>query len=49
MAGASAERQERGVIKKIKEAVKKNKGNPITPKAGKTIIEGVVGAVFVFN
>ena len=44
MAGASAERQESGVIKKIKEAVKKNKGNPITLKAGKTIIEGVVGA-----
>jgi hypothetical protein len=44
MAGASAERQENGVIQKIKDAVKKNKGNPITLKAGKTTIEGVVGA-----
>jgi hypothetical protein len=44
MAGASAERQENGVIAKIKDAVKKNKGNPITLKAGKTILEGVIGA-----
>ena len=44
MAGASAERQENGVIQKIKEAVKKNKGHPITLKAGKTTLEGVVGA-----
>lgn len=44
MAGTSAERQEQGVIQKIKDAVKKNKGNPITLKAGKTIIEGVIAA-----
>lgn len=44
MAGASAERQENGVIQKIKDAVKKNKGNPITLKAGKTILEGVISA-----
>lgn len=44
MAGASAERQENGVIKEINDAFKTNKKNPITLKAGKTIIEGVVGA-----
>jgi hypothetical protein len=44
MAGASAERQENGVIKKINDAFKSNKKNPITLKAGKTVIEGVVGA-----
>ena len=44
MAGTSAERQEYGVILEIKKAVKKNKGNPITLKAGKTIIEGVINA-----
>lgn len=44
MAGASAERQENGVIKKINDAFKANQKNPITLKAGKTMIEGVVGA-----
>jgi hypothetical protein len=44
MAGASAERQEEGVIKKINDAVKKNAKNPITLIAGKTTIPGVIGA-----
>jgi hypothetical protein len=44
MAGASAERQESAVVKKIKDAVKKNKNNPITLIAGKTRIEGVIDA-----
>jgi hypothetical protein len=44
MAGASAERQENGVIEKIKSAVKANKNNPITLKAGKTLLEGVIDA-----
>lgn len=44
MAGASAERQETGVVKAINDAVKKNKGNPITIVAGKTKIAGVTSA-----
>ena len=44
MAGASAERQENGFIQKIKDAVKKNKGSPITLKAGKTTLDGVIDA-----
>lgn len=44
MAGASAERQETGVINEIKKAVKKNKNNPITVVAGKTKIVGVIDA-----
>jgi hypothetical protein len=44
MAGASAERQENGVIKKIKDAVKANQKNPITLKAGKTTLSGVIDA-----
>jgi hypothetical protein len=44
MAGTSAERQESGVIEKIKDAIKSNKMNPITLNAGKTIIEGVIDA-----
>jgi len=44
MAGLSAERQESGVVKAIKDAVRKNKGNPITIIAGKTEITGVVDA-----
>lgn len=44
MAGTSSERQENGVIKKIKDSVKSNAKNPITLKAGKTIIEGVIDA-----
>jgi hypothetical protein len=44
MAGESAERQETGLIQAIKDAVKKNKNNPVTVIAGKIIIEGVVNA-----
>jgi len=44
MAGASAERQEKGVIDIINSSVKKNKNNPITVIAGKTKIIGVIGA-----
>ena len=44
MAGASAERQETGVINKINDAVKKNKKNAVTVVAGKTKITGVIGA-----
>jgi hypothetical protein len=44
MAGASAERQEKGVIDSVNNAVKKNKNNPITVIAGKTKIIGVTGA-----
>lgn len=44
MAGASAERQETGVIKAINDAVKKNKKNPVTVIAGKTKIVGIVEA-----
>jgi len=44
MAGASAERQEKGVIDSVNSAVKKNKNNPITVIAGKTKITGVIEA-----
>jgi hypothetical protein len=45
MAGASAERQEMGLIKKINAAVKANKGNPITlVSADGTKIANVTGA-----
>ena len=44
MAGASAERQESGVVKAIKDAVRKNQKNPITIIAGKTKITGVIDA-----
>lgn len=44
MAGESAERQERGVIDKIAQAVRANKQNPVTVVAGKTKIDGVVKA-----
>jgi hypothetical protein len=44
MAGASAERQESGVIKKINDAVKANQRNPVTLIAGKTTLVGVVSA-----
>lgn len=44
MAGAVAERQENGLIAKIKAAVKQNKKNPISLKAGKTVLEGVIDA-----
>lgn len=44
MAGASAERQENGVVKSIKDAFRKNQRNPITLVAGKTTLLGVVDA-----
>lgn len=44
MAGASAERQENSVIEKINNAFKKNEKNPITLVAGKTVLDGVIGA-----
>ena len=44
MAGLAPERQERGVINAIQSAVRKNKKNPITVKAGKTLIPGVIDA-----
>lgn len=44
MAGASAERQERGVINTINGAVKKNQNNPVSVKAGKMVIDGVISA-----
>lgn len=44
MAGISAERQETGLVNAINNAVKKNQRNAITLVAGKTTIEGVVGA-----
>lgn len=44
MAGETAERQENGIVKSIADAVKKNKGNPITVVAGNTKISGVVKA-----
>ena len=44
MAGASAERQESGVVKKIKDAFRKNSRNPITLVAGKTTLIGVIDA-----
>lgn len=44
MAGESAERQENGIVKAIADAVKKNKGNPVTVVAGKTKIAGVIKA-----
>jgi hypothetical protein len=44
MAGASAERQETGVIKHINDSVRKNKNNPVTVIAGKTKIVGVIKA-----
>lgn len=43
MAGASAERQETGVIGAINKAVKANQQNPINIKAGKVTLEGVIG------
>jgi hypothetical protein len=44
MAGASAERQETGVVDAINNAVKSNKKNPITVMAGKTKLVGVISA-----
>lgn len=44
MAGASAERQETGVVNAVNKAVKDNKKNPITVVAGSTKISGVSAA-----
>lgn len=44
MAGASAERQETGVVTAINDAVKKNQQNPINIKAGKIYLEGVISS-----
>lgn len=44
MAGASAERQETGVVNAINNAVKTNKNNPITVVAGKIKLIGVISA-----
>ena len=44
MAGKDKERQERGFLKAVKDAVKKNKNNPITLIAGSTKISGVSDA-----
>jgi hypothetical protein len=44
MAGNSAERQEKGLIKKIADAIKKNKNNPVTLVAGDIKIAGVIKA-----
>lgn len=44
MAGASAERQERGVVDAVNNAVKKNKKNPITIEAGGQKLTNIVAA-----
>lgn len=44
MAGASAERQETGVVDAINKAVRANKKNPITVQAGRIKVDGVIGA-----
>jgi len=44
MAGASAERQENGLVDAVKKAVKANQNNPVTFVAGKVTIEGVMSA-----
>lgn len=44
MAGASAERQETGVVNAINQAVKTNQQNPINVKAGKVNLEGVISS-----
>lgn len=44
MAGESSERQERGIVDAITDAVKANKGNHVTVVAGKTKIPGVISA-----
>jgi len=48
MAGASAERQEQGVIDAITDAIKANGNNPVTVVAGRTTIAGVNKA-FKYN
>lgn len=44
MAGITAERQENGFVKAVKDAVRKNKNNPITISAGSVKIPNVDGA-----
>ena len=44
MAGASAERQETGVVNAVNKAVKQNKNNPIKVKAGSTTLTNISGA-----
>lgn len=44
MAGASAERQENGLVEAVKKAVKANQNNPVTFVAGKVVVEGVIKA-----
>jgi hypothetical protein len=44
MAGASAERQENGLIDAVKKAFKANQNNPVTFVAGAVTIQGVVNA-----
>lgn len=44
MAGATAERQENGIVKAVSDAVKKNKNNPVTMIAGKVVVPGVIRA-----
>jgi hypothetical protein len=44
MAGESSERQETAVVKAVTDAVKANKGHPVTVVAGKTVVKGVVKA-----
>lgn len=44
MAGASAERQENGLIDAVKKAFKANQNNPVTFVAGAVTVQGVVNA-----
>lgn len=44
MAGASAERQENGLVDVVTKAVKANQNNPVTFVAGKVVVEGVIKA-----
>lgn len=44
MAGESSERQEKGIVDAITDAVKANNGNHVTVLAGKTKIPGVISA-----
>ena len=44
MAGASAERQENGLVEAVTKAVKANQNNPVTFVAGKVVVEGGIKA-----
>jgi hypothetical protein len=44
MAGASAERQENGLIDAVKKAFKANQNNPVTFVAGAVTVQGVINA-----